>query len=214
MVLGPLGGVLADRYDRRRLLIASALLRALLMVALAAVATFGLPILLVLVIPAAAAASGVVEAPCVPACTARFVADAELQRANALRSAIGQAAILAGPPLGALVLVAATPAVAILLNALTFLASAAAIRAIAAGSGLPSRRALRRATAARDSRQRRRRARTAGGSRRDQAGRRRHRLQRRLRATDGDPGARGPQDRSAGSSSARWWRGRSRRCSD
>src|SRR5580704_10660144 len=35
VVLGPLGGVLADRYDRRRLMIASDLSRALLLVALA-----------------------------------------------------------------------------------------------------------------------------------------------------------------------------------
>src|ERR1700761_4681162 len=38
VVLGPIGGVLADRYDRRRLIIASNIARALLMVALAAVA--------------------------------------------------------------------------------------------------------------------------------------------------------------------------------
>jgi predicted MFS family arabinose efflux permease len=113
-------------------MIASALLRALLMVALAAVATLGLPIVLAPVIAAAATTAAVVEAPCVAACTARFVGDAELQRANALRSAVGQGAIVTGPALGALVLVAATPAVAILLNALTFLASAAAIAAIGA----------------------------------------------------------------------------------
>jgi predicted MFS family arabinose efflux permease len=68
----------------------------------------------------------------VAACTARFVPDEERQRANALRAGIGQAAVVVGPALGALVLVAAAPAVAILLNALTFLASALAVGAIGA----------------------------------------------------------------------------------
>src|ERR1700749_536555 len=45
VVLGPLGGVLAHRYDRRRLIIASDLARALLMVALGAVGGPGLAII-------------------------------------------------------------------------------------------------------------------------------------------------------------------------
>jgi MFS family permease len=132
VALGPLGGVLADRYDRRRLIVASDLVRAALMVALAAVAATGVPILLAPVLAAAATAASSVHAPCVAACTARFVRDDELQRANALRAGIGQAAVVAGPALGALVLMAATPAVAILLNAVTFVGSALAVAAIGA----------------------------------------------------------------------------------
>jgi MFS family permease len=134
VVLGPIGGVLADRYDRRRLMIASDLSRALLMVALAAVAAAGLPIILAPVIAAAATAASVVQPPCVAACTARFVADGELQQAQAIRSAIGQAALVVGPAIGAILLMASTPAIAILLNAITFLGSAAAISAVSAGS--------------------------------------------------------------------------------
>lgn len=132
VVLGPLGGVLVDRYDRRRLIIASDLTRALMMVALAGVAAAGLPIVLAPVIAAAATAAGVVQPPAVAASTARFVATAELQRANALRSAIGQGAVIAGPALGAVVLMASDPTIAILLNALSFLGSATAISAISA----------------------------------------------------------------------------------
>ena len=134
VVLGPIGGVLEDRYDRRRLMIASDLSRALMMVALAAVAAAGLPIILAPVIAAAATAASIAQPPCVAACTARFVADDELQRAQALRSAIGQAAVVVGPAVGAVVLMASTPSMAILANALTFLGSAAAIFSVAPGA--------------------------------------------------------------------------------
>jgi MFS family permease len=133
VALGPLGGVLADRYDRRRLMIGADVLRAALMVLLGVVAAAGLPILLAPVLAAAATAAGVVYPSCVAACTARFVPDEELQRANALRAATGQGAIVAGPVLGAVAMLVAGPAVAILLNALTFVASAFAVGAIRAG---------------------------------------------------------------------------------
>ncbi len=101
VVLGPLGGVLADRHDRRALMIGADVIRMVLMAALAAVAAAGLPIVLAPVLAAMATAAGTVTSPSVAASTARLVADDELQRANALRSAIGQGAIVAGPALGA-----------------------------------------------------------------------------------------------------------------
>ena len=104
VVFGPLGGILADRVDRRLLLIGADAVRLVLMVALAVVAATGLPILLAPVLAAAATLAGTVAPPCVAACTARLVDDTDLQRATALRSAIGQGAVVAGPALGAGVL--------------------------------------------------------------------------------------------------------------
>jgi MFS family permease len=132
VVLGPLGGVLADRRDRRLLMIVSAVIRAGLMLALAAVAATGLPIALAPVIAAAATAASIVEAPSVAATTARLVTADELQSATAWRAGIGQAAVVVGPALGALVLAVATPAVAIVLNAVTFVVAAVAIGALRA----------------------------------------------------------------------------------
>jgi MFS family permease len=134
VALGPLGGVLADRYDRRRLMVGADLLRAALMILLGIVAAAGLPIVLAPALAGAATAASAVYPPCVAACTARFVADDELQRASALRAAIGQGAIVVGPVLGAGAMLVAGPAVAILMNAVTFLGSAFAIAAIPAGA--------------------------------------------------------------------------------
>jgi MFS family permease len=132
VALGPIGGVLADRYDRRRLMIGADVVRAGLMIALGLVAATGLPIVLAPALAAAATAAGVVYPSCVAACTARFVPDTELQRANSLRAGIGQAAIVAGPAIGALVMVVAGVSGAILLNAVTFVVSALAVGAIRA----------------------------------------------------------------------------------
>jgi MFS family permease len=133
VLLGPLGGVAADRYDRRAVMIVSDLIRFALMLALAVVAVESLPVVLAPLLAAMATAAAVVQPPSVAACTPRLVPDDELQRANALRAAIGQAAVVVGPALGAVVLVASSPSIAILLNALTFLASAAAVAAIPPG---------------------------------------------------------------------------------
>jgi MFS family permease len=140
VVLGPVGGVLADRWDRRRLIIASDLSRAIAMIALAIVAAAAMPVLLAPLLAALSTAASVVQPPCVAACTPRLVGDDQLQRANAARAAIGQGSVVAGPALGALLLGLSSPAVAIALNAASFLASAAAITAIGPSAAFtPSR---------------------------------------------------------------------------
>jgi MFS family permease len=139
VVLGPLGGVVADRVDRRTLMIGADAVRMALMVALAIVAAAGLPILLTPLLAAAATAASTVTMPSVAASTARLVDASDLQRANALRAAIGQGAVVAGPALGAGVLALSGPTVAILLNGLSFAISAGAVLAIAAGPAFEPR---------------------------------------------------------------------------
>jgi MFS family permease len=133
VVLGPIGGVIADRYDRRRLIIASDLVRAALMVGLAAVVALQLPVVLAPLLAGVATLVASVHPPAVAASTPRLVDAEHLQRANAARAAIGQAAIVVGPALGAGVLAISSPAVAILANAATFLASAVLVATITPG---------------------------------------------------------------------------------
>ncbi len=144
VVLGPLGGVLADRFDRRRIMIACDLARVGFMVLLAAVAAFRLPIVLAPVIAAAATAAAAPYLPCVAAVTPRVVDDADLPGANAARSAVTGAGIILGPALGGVLLLLGSAASAFALNALTFGLSALAVLAIRA-DGDPNPFAPRRA---------------------------------------------------------------------
>jgi MFS family permease len=132
VVLGPLGGVLADRFDRRRVMIICDLARMGLMVLLAGVATFRLPVVLAPVIAAAATAWTAPFVSCVAAVTPRVVDDADLPGANAARSAVTGAGIVLGPALGGVLLLLGSAASAFALNALTFGLSALAVLAIRA----------------------------------------------------------------------------------
>jgi MFS family permease len=133
VALGPLGGVIADRFDRRRVMVACDLIRLALMVALALIAATRLPIALAPVIAALATAAATPYLPCVAATTPRLVRDADLPGANAARSAVGGAAIIAGPALGGVLLLLGAPALAFLLNAATFGLSSVAVLAIPGG---------------------------------------------------------------------------------
>lgn len=132
VVLGPLGGALADRFDRRRLMITSDVIRMALMLVLALVAAARLPIVLAPVLAALATAAATPYLPCVSAVTPRVVPDADLPGANAARSAVAGLGIIVGPALGGVLLLLGSPAIAFALNALTFGLSALAVLGIRA----------------------------------------------------------------------------------
>jgi MFS family permease len=133
VALGPLGGVMADRFDRRRLMVTCDVIRLVLMLVLALVAAAHLPVLLAPVIAAAATAAGTPYLPCASASTPRLIPDADLPGANAARSAVTGLGIIAGPALGGVLLLAGSPALAFGANAVTFGLSALAVLAIPAG---------------------------------------------------------------------------------
>jgi MFS family permease len=134
VLLGPLGGVLADRYDRRRLMIVSDVVRLATMLLLAAVAATGLPILFAPVLAALSTAASSVYPPAVAATVPRMIADRDLPAATAARSMIQSTAIVAGPAGGALLLVLGSPAAAFLLNGLSFAASAVILLTLPGGA--------------------------------------------------------------------------------
>jgi MFS family permease len=130
VVLGPLGGVLADRLDRRALMIGSDLLRAGCMAALAAVAVTGAPIVLAPLLAALSTAAGAAYPPCVLALIPRLAGEDDLPAANSARVTIMHVCIVLGPVLGAALLLVGPPALAFLVNGATFLAGATAVAAL------------------------------------------------------------------------------------
>jgi predicted MFS family arabinose efflux permease len=130
VVLGPLGGVLADRHDRRVVMILSDVLRAASMGGLALVAFADAPIVLAPVFAALCTAAGAAYPQCVVAVLPRLVGGEDLAAANAARISITGLCVIAGPALGAALLFLSSAAVTFAVNGATFLVGAAVVTAL------------------------------------------------------------------------------------
>ena len=130
VALGPIGGVLADRYDRRLVMIASDVLRAAAMGALAVVALTSAPAILAPLLAAVCTAAGAAYPQCVVAVMPRLVGAGDLAAANAARIGITSLCVIAGPALGAALLLLSSTAVVFAVNGATFLIGAAVVTAL------------------------------------------------------------------------------------
>ncbi len=122
----PFVGVLADRLDRRAVLVAADLLRAALVFAL--IFARDLPIIYALVFLLGVAQT--VFNPTVRAAFPGVVGGGDLTRANALISGTFSFSVMAGPALGGVLVASVGLEVAFVLDAVTFLASAALLSTI------------------------------------------------------------------------------------
>ena len=120
VLLGPFGGVIADRYPRRTVLVLGSVLRLALMLVLAAVAAGDGPIALVLAIVAVSSAAGSAERPAALALLPRLVGEARMGPANALLHTVQDLAVVIGPAIGALIFAVSSASTAFIANAGTF----------------------------------------------------------------------------------------------
>lgn len=134
LVLSAYGGVIAERTERIRLMMGSDLLSALWQGLLAVVAaTNGAPAL-ALALAGLTAVSGVVYQPATAATIPSIVDEDDLVAANALNSTIEQLVVIAGPAVGALLLVIGSASFVFAINAASFVASALILSRIRARS--------------------------------------------------------------------------------
>ncbi|MDQ1680090.1 MAG: hypothetical protein QOI42_949, partial [Frankiaceae bacterium] len=127
-------GVLAERFERIRLMVVTDLVRAVLMGGLAVAAALqAAPAVLIAVSSVIAVVSSVYD-PATSAMVPQLLGEDNLAAGNALTETINNVAVLAGPGIGALVLLVGSPAAVFGLDALTFVLSAVLVHAIRARS--------------------------------------------------------------------------------
>jgi MFS family permease len=138
LVLAPVGGVVADRYERRAVLLVSDLLCAAVMTALALAVAGGAPVIVIGLLATATTAAGTAYRPATVAMVPELLDEDELGAGNSLTSLIQSVAIVSGPALGALLLVIAAPVWSFVVNAASF-ALAALLTARIATRSRPTR---------------------------------------------------------------------------
>jgi CRP-like cAMP-binding protein/predicted MFS family arabinose efflux permease len=132
VLFGAVGGAIADRYDRRTVMIATDLARAACMAGLAAVVLAEAPVWLALLLAFASATVGTPARPAQGAITPALVPERDLAAANAVVSVLEHTALVLGPAIGGLLLLLGSPAAAFAVNGVSFLASAALVLPISA----------------------------------------------------------------------------------
>ena len=124
LLLSVYAGVLAERTERIRLMVGSDLACAAWQVGIAIVAATGGPPALALVFTALTAACAIVYQPATAATIPTLVDEDRLTAANALSSTIDELVVIAGPAVGAVLLIVGSPSFVFAVNAGSFVISA------------------------------------------------------------------------------------------
>ena len=124
VVCSPYGGVIADRVERTRLMVNADLVCALWQAGIAVTAAAGGPVVVVVILAALTSATYAVYPPAVAATIPSVVEEQDLVAANALQGTIDNLVVIAGPSIGAGLLLLGAPALAFGANAASFVISA------------------------------------------------------------------------------------------
>ncbi|HEX6489052.1 MAG TPA: MFS transporter [Candidatus Dormibacteraeota bacterium] len=132
LAFGTVGGMIADRFNRKRVMVTADVFRLLCMLGLAADAAFvGSPLLAILLAFTNNCAS-TCFAPAAAALTPRLVGEEDLAAAVAVNSTIEAGALVIGPGVGSVLLLVGSNAAAFAINAGTFAVSALTLLTISA----------------------------------------------------------------------------------
>lgn len=121
LVFGTFAGVLADRYERSRLMIGSAATSLVLMGVLAAGVAAGAPLPVLLTLSGLQAVVATVYGPSFGASLPDVLPEHLLAGANGLREITSNLSVIAGPAVATLLLLSGDPALGIVFNAATYL---------------------------------------------------------------------------------------------
>ena len=135
VVFGTIGGLIADRWPRRRTMIQSDLIRAVVMFALTVVAARDGEPLAAVLLAGIATTFSVAYSPCVNAAIPRIVAEDDLSVVNTLSATVTNLSYALGPALGGILLILGSPSAAFAVNGVTFVISASLTLAIRADLG-------------------------------------------------------------------------------
>jgi predicted MFS family arabinose efflux permease len=127
LVFSAYGGVVAERFERVRLMLASDLACMTWQILLAVVAALDGPVTLAIALAGLTAVSNIVYAPAVEAMLPQVAGEDDLAAANALNATIENLTIVAGPAIGAGLVGLGSPALAFAVNAGSFALSAALV---------------------------------------------------------------------------------------
>lgn len=124
MLFGAYGGVLAERFERIKLMVAINVVCAALMVGLAVAADRHVAAWVVIVVAGVNGVANMTFTPADYAMTPQVVPEDQLAAANTLRNTVENLAVIAGPAIGGALLLAGPVSVTFLANAASFLAAA------------------------------------------------------------------------------------------
>lgn len=124
VLLGPLGGAIADRVDRRLILVGADVGRGALFVGVAAIMASGGPRLAVVLTLGLIASLGALHAPARSAAIPQLVPESDLAAANAAEAGLSQLSWFVGPAAGAALATVIEPSAVMLVDAATFFVSA------------------------------------------------------------------------------------------
>jgi CRP-like cAMP-binding protein len=125
LLLGSVGGVIADRYDRAKIMVCSALASFVVTCVIAVVVATDGPVWIFIITGALAATTFAPYRPAAGALTPEVVSEKDIVAANSLFALLESTTVVIGPATGGLLLLTGKPVTGVIVNAASFLGAAA-----------------------------------------------------------------------------------------